>query len=255
MTKRKKFVAVAIILSIGLLAVQLVKLEIRYQAIAVLSILAYLFSAWALYKDLSGIEWLTVLILPVLYTVSSGLFYFLLPERWFSRFVVAGLHGFGVYALLLTENIYSVAAYRTIQLLRAAQTVGFLLTLTTAFFLFDTTFSLRLQFWLNFFLVFLAVFLLVLQSLWSVKLEEKIDKRVFLYTFFISLILAEIALFLSFWPVTVATGSLFLTTSLYVLLGISSEHFKERLFRKTINEYLWVGVVVFLVTFFITTWG
>lgn len=255
MTKRRKFVFASILLSLGLLAVQLVKLEFRYQAIAGLSFLSLLFSAWVLYKDLSGIEWLTVLTLPVCYTAGSGLFYFLLPERWLTRFVVASLYGFGVYALLLTENIYSVAAIRTIQLLRAAQTVGFLLTLITSFFLFDTIFSLKLQFWANFLLVFLAAFLLILQSCWSVKVEERITSKVFLYTLFISLILAETALFLSFWPVTVATGSIFLTTTLYVLLGIAQEHFKERLFEKTLKEYLWVGVAVFLVTFLITSWG
>ena len=255
MNKRKRFIATSIILSLGLFAVQLVKLEVRYQAIAVLSVLAYFFSAWALYKDLNGIEWLTVLILPVFYTAASGFFFFLLPQRWLTRLLIASLYGFGVYALLLTENIYSVAAIRTIQLLRAAQTVGFLLTLMTAFFLFDTIFSLRLQFWLNFILIFLAGFPLILQSFWSVELEEKINAKVFLYTLFISLILAETALFLSFWPVTVAAGSLFLTTSLYVLLGVCHEHFKERLFKKTLKEYLWVGVIVFLVTFLITAWG
>lgn len=255
MSKRKKFVLVSILLSLGLLAVQLVKLELRYQAIAALSILACFFSAWALYKDLGGIEWLTVLILPVLYPAASGFFYFLLPEKWLSRLLVASFFGIGMYALLLTENIYSVAAIRTIQLLRAAQVVGFLLTLITAFFLFDTIFSLRLAFWSNFLLVFLVTLLLVLQSLWSVKLEEKISRKVFLYTLLIALALAEVALFLSFWPVTVAVGSLFLTTTLYVLLGICQESFKERLFEKTLKEYLWVGIAVFLVTFFITRWG
>lgn len=255
MIKRQKFVATSLILSLGLFAVQLVNLEIRYQAIAVLSLLAYLFSAWALHKDLTGIEWVTVMILPVFYTVSLGFFYFLLPEKWFSRFLVAGLYGFGFYALLLTENIFAVAATRTIQLLRAAQTVGFLLTLMTAFFLFDTIFSLRFLFWLNFVLVLTAGFPLILQSLWSVKLEERISRKVLFYTLFISLILAETALFLSFWPVTVVTGSLFLTTTLYVLLGISQEYFKERLFEKTLKEYLWAGMAVFLVTFLITHWG
>ncbi len=255
MTKRQKFVVASLFLSLGLIAVQLVKLEIRYQAIAGLSLLAYLFSAWALRKDLNGIEWLTVLILPVFYTVASGLFYFLLPERWFSRFAVAGLFGVGFYALLLTENIFAVAAIRTIQLLRAAQTVGFLVSLITAFFLFDTIFSLKLHCYLNFFLVLFASFPLILQSLWSIKLEEKITTKVFFYTFFLSLILAETVLFLSFWPVTVVAGSLFLTTLLYVLLGIAQEHFKERLFQKTLKEYLWVGVIVFLTTFLITQWG
>jgi len=255
MSKRQKFVAISVFLSFGLLAVQLVRFEIRYQAIALLSFLSGLLSVWALHQDLNKIEWLTTLILPVTYTAASGLFYFLLPERWLSRLLIVGFFGITFYALLLTENIFAVAAMRTIQLLRAAQTVGFLLTLVSAFFLFDTVFSLRLPFYFNFLLAGMISFLLTLQSLWSVKLEEKITPRVFIYSLVFSFILGQFALAISFWPVTVATGSLFLTTVLYVLLGMSQEHFKERLFQKTIKEYLWVGAIIFWVTFFIAHWG
>jgi len=255
MSKRKKFVVVSLILSFGLLTVQLIGLELRYQAIAALSILSYFFSAWALHKDVEGIEWLTIFILPVFYTAAFGFFYFLLPGKWLSRILMAGFFGFGFYALLLTENIFAVAAMRTIQLLRAGQTVSFLLTLLVAFFLFDTVFSFRLWFYFNFIFTFIISFPLILQFLWSVKLDERITDKLLYYSLILSLILAEIALFLSFWPVTVATGSLFLTAVLYVLLGVTQEHFKERLFKKAVKEYLWVGVIVFLVTFLITRWG
>lgn len=255
MTKRQKFVFTSLALSLGLFGVQLVSLESRYPAIIVLVLLAYFLSAWVLYKDLAGIEWLTVLVLPAAYTAASGLFYFLLPERWLSRLLVAGFFGIGFYALLLTENIFAVAAIRTIQLLRAAQTVGFLLTLVTAFFLFNTILSFKLPFYFNFFLVFLASFPLILQSLWSVKLEERISQTILSFSYLLSFLLAEIALALSFWPLTVAAGSLFLTTFLYVFLGISQEYFKERLFAKVLREYFWVAVIVFLITFLITSWG
>jgi hypothetical protein len=87
-------------------------------------------------EGIDGIEWLTVLTLPPLYTAGVGLFYFLLPVRWLTRLPVAMAYGLGMYVLLLTENIFSVASIRTIQLLRAAQAVGFLLTLVTGFFLY-----------------------------------------------------------------------------------------------------------------------
>lgn len=255
MTKRRKFIITALLLAFGLLGVQLTSLEWRYQAIAGLTVLSYLLVSWALRKDISGIEWLTVPTLPTLYTAGIGLFYFLLPERWLSRISIAIIYAFGLYALLLTENIYAIAAARNIQLLRAAQTVGFLLTLATAFFLFDTIWSLRLAFWLNFLLVFLAALPLLFQALWSVDLAEKASRQIALYTLFLSLILAEMSFFLSFWPVTVVTGSLFLTTVLYVILGLAQEKLKERLFEKTLKEYLWAGLAVFIVTFFITRWG
>ena len=144
MTKRFKLAIVSLLLSLGILGVQLIEVDARYQAIGLLAGLAYGLSAWALFEDLKGIEWLTCLILPVLYPVAVALFYFLLPERLLSRMMILSIFGVGMYALLLTENIFNVAASRTIQLLRAAHAVGFLLTLVVAFFLWDTIFSFKL---------------------------------------------------------------------------------------------------------------
>lgn len=256
MSKRQRFVIVSLVLSLGLIGTQLVRVEHRYQAIVVFGGISYALSAWALSGDLKGVEWLTVLILPLLYPVSVGLFYFLLPERLLSRLVILGVFGVGMYALLLTENIFSVAAIRTIQLLRAAHAVGFLLTLVTAFFLFDTIWSFRLSFYSNGALVALVSFPLFLQGLWSYRLsEQKIERRTFSYSLALALGLGQIALALSFWPVTVPVGSLFLVTMAYVVLGISQYHFSGRLFRKMLYEYIGVGIIVLVTTFLVTRWG
>lgn len=253
--KRQKFIISAALLSASLLAIQLTNTPWRYQAIFVLTILTYLLSAWSLREGVSGIEWLTVLILPTLFTAGVGLFYFLLPSGWLARLPVAALYGLGLYALLLTENIFSVAAIRNIQLLRAAHAVGFLLTLLTAFFLYDTILSFRLPFWLNFVFVFLVSLPLFIQGLWSVNLEEKISGQIWFYSLALALIVAEGALALSFWPVTVSAGSLALITIMYVVLGLTQHYLSQRLFKRTINEYLTVGIVVLLVIILTTHWG
>jgi hypothetical protein len=256
MSKRKRFVVVSLLLSLGLLGTQLVRVEHRYQAIIVLGGISYVLSAWALSEDLKGVEWITVLTIPLLYPVSVGLFYFLLPERLLSRLVILGVFGIGMYALLLTENIFSVAAIRTIQLLRAAHAVGFLLTLVTAFFLFDTIWSFRLPFYSNGVLVAVCSFPLFLQGLWSYRLgEQRIEKQTVQSSIALALGLGQIALALSFWPVTVPVGSLFLVTMAYVGLGISQYHLAGRLFRRTLYEYLGVGVIVLITTFLVTKWG
>lgn len=254
-SKRQKFIISAALLSASLLTIQLANVSWRYQAIFGLTILTYLLSAWSLREGVSGIEWLTVLILPTLFTAGVGLFYFLLPASWLARLPVAALYGLGLYALLLTENIFSVAAIRNIQLLRSAHAVGFLLTLLTAFFLYDTILSFRLPFWLNFVFVFLVSFPLFIQGLWSVKLEEKISGQIWFYSLALSLILAEGVLALSFWPVTVSAGSLALVTIMYVVLGLTQHYLSQRLFKRTINEYLTVGIIVLLVIILTTHWG
>lgn len=254
-SKRQKFIISAALLSIGLLAIQLANISWRYQAIFGLTFLTYLLSVWSLREGISGIEWLTVLILPTLFTAGVGLFYFLLPSGWLARLPVAALYGLGLYALLLTENIFSVAAIRNIQLLRAAHAVGFLLTLLTAFFLYDTILSFRLSFWLNFIFVFLVSLPLFIQGLWSVNLEERISGQIWFYSLALSLIVAEGALALSFWPVTVSAGSLALITIMYVVLGLTQHYLSQRLFKRTINEYLTVGIIVLAVILITTHWG
>ena len=253
--KRKKLVITAFVLALGLLAVQLFTFSWHYWAIIILAALTYLLSSWSLIEGLNGVEWLTVLTLPVLFTIGIGFFYFLTPVSWLVRGPIIILYGVGLYGLLLTENIFSVAAIRTIQLLRSAHAVAFLLTLIISFFLYNVILSFRFDPWFNFLLVFATSFPLLLQGLWCINLEEKITKKIWSYTLALSFVLGEIVLAFSFWPVSVAVGSLSLTTSLYILLGLSQHQVSERLFRRTINEYIGVGVAVLVVIFLTTHWG
>jgi len=255
MTKRQKFIFTSLVLSGGFLFIQLTNFLNRFQAIVILTLVSLSLSFWSLYEGIGRNSTLLTLILPPLFTFSIGLFYFLLPASLLARIPVVLIFTLGIYALLLTANIYTVAAIRTIALLRAAHAVGFLLTLTTAFFLFDTVFSLRLFPWYNAALAFIISFPLVLQNLWSVLLEEKISADLLGYSLTISVCVSELTLLLSFWPVSVAVGSLFLTSGLYVSLGLVSAKLQQRLFAKTIREYVLVGLVVFVTMFLITKWG
>lgn len=254
MSKRMKLAVTAGILTLGLVGIQSIEIDSRYQAIGLLAGVAYGLSAWALFDDLKSVEWLTVLILPVFYPVAVALFYFLLPVRLLSRILILSIFGIGMYALLLTENIFSVAAIRTIQLLRAAHAVGFLITLTVAFFLWDTIFSFRLSPWWNSLAVFITSLALTVQALWSATLEEKIRPEIWWNSLGISWGLAILALAISFWPVTIIVASLFLVSGLYVSLGLVQHRLSGRLFKKTIEEYLWVAGLVMGITFFLTRW-
>lgn len=256
MSKRKKFVLVSLVLGVGLVLTQLVQEVWRYQAIAVLGIVAYGLSAWSLKGDLKGVEWLTVMVLPTIYPIAVGLFYFLLPQQVLSRVFILGLFGIGMYALLLTANILSVAAIRTIQLLRAAVAVGFLLTLVTAFLLLDTVLSFRLVAGWNLALVAGVSWPLLLNGLWSMELtESKISLRVWLYSGVLAVLLGGVGWAISFWPLSVAVGSLFLVSMLYVGLGLTQQYFTGRLFENTFKEYIAVGAVVLVVVMTMTRWG
>ena len=255
LTKRRKFALSSLILSFGLYLLGQIGFEFKYQAIGSLTLLAGILTFWSLEEAAFGLSsWMTT-ILPMFFTAGIALFYFLLPSSFWTVVPIIIFYLIGMYSLLLTENIFSVAAIRTINLFRSASAVGFLLTLLTSFFLYNATVSLKMFFYFNFASIFLVSFPLVLTGLWSVNLDERISLKLIALAFLISLIIAEFELILSFWPVTVTVGSLFLTTVVYVLLGLAQAYLNERLFKNTITEYLVVGLIVFLTIVAYTSWG
>lgn len=255
LTKRRKFIFSALLLTAGFTFIQLAAFTNRYTAIFVLSLLTIPLTLWSLREALRGPIWLASWILPMFFTAGVGLFYFLLPGSLLTAIPVILIYFVGMYVLFLSENIFAVAAIRTIQLFRSASAVGFLLTLITSFLLYDTVFSFRLPFYQNGLLVLLISFFLFLHGTWAVNLEERISGQILFYSFLLALAMGEIALVLSFWPTAITLGSLFLTSLVYVSLGIVQAKLSDRLFKKTVKEYLTVGLLVLVVLLAYTNWG
>lgn len=244
MSKRKRFVIVSFLLSLGLLGIQAVGIDRRYEAIIFFSGISTILSSWALFDDLKGVEWLTVLTLPALYPASVALFYFLLPATFISRILLLGLFGLGMYALLLTENIYSVAAIRTIALLRAAQAIGFLISILTAIFLTGTLLSLRQDFWINGLGVGLVIFVLLIQGLWSATLPPRLPRTIVYISLSLAAAAAALAAVMSFLPINPLVSAFLIAGYMYVVLGMMQHELQGRLFAKTVQEYLTVGALV-----------
>lgn len=246
MTKRRKFLLVSILLSFGLLIVQRLPVESRYSAIAFFALAAYLLTAWSLFKDLHGVNWIVNLILPTLYPVSVALFYFLLPQAAITRGIVVFLFAVSMYGLLLTANIFAVASIRTIQLLRAARAVGFLLSILTSAFLFHVIFSLRVSLWAVGLLVFWVALPILWQGVWSYVVSSTV-KREFYYGLVGAVAIAECAMAMSFWLIGAPLASVMLAMGMYVILGFFQHDLEGRLFSRTIQEYLGFAGIVFVV--------
>lgn len=247
MRRREKFVIASALLSLGLLVVQYIPLEFRYIAVAILTLLSYLVSAWALSDDLQRLEWVTIVPFPSLYTAAVALFYFLLPANIISKVFVLVLFGLGMYALYLTSNIFSVAKGRTIQLLHAAHAIGLLFTLLTSLLFTNTIYSLRFPFYLTSLLVGAVHFPLILMSLWSIDLDKKIRKEVWGLTAVSTLLLVELALVLTMYPLSIWNNALFIMAFIYICLGIVHNFLRGRLFSKTLTEYSLVAGFVCMV--------
>lgn len=273
MSKRQRFVISTFLITIILIAATVVDLKWRYYAIGALAILPGILTAWSLWEAWKGIIRLTTVILPMMFGAGAGMFTFLLPNvvtdfsilnwsletgtiiGWILKFIFWAIFAISYYALLLTENIYSVSAIRTIALARSANAVGFLLTLITGFFLYNAVWSFRMPFIVNGIYIATITFGLLIQGLWSTKMAEKISFHVLLASLVLSLIIGQAAMVISFWPVSVAVGSLVTTTLLYVFLGLYQQELLKRLFRRTIWEYVSVGIAVLSIVTLTTHWG
>ena len=255
MNKRQKFVLSSVLLATGFFFIQYIDFDLRYYVIAALVTFSIIFSLWSLKEGIGKDATLLTIVLPPSFSAGIGLFYFLLPSTLLVLIPILVLYAIGIYALLLTANIYTVATARTIALLRAAHAVGFLLTLVTCFLLFDTILSLRVDFWINGPAIFLISLPLFLQGFWSVELERSLSREVWELSLGLAVVTGEVATILSFWPVTVAVGSLALTTIIYVGLGLGQAKLQGRLFDRTVKEYLLVGGIVFITMFATARWG
>lgn len=255
LNKRKRFVLTSFFLTLGFFLMFFIPDDFRFYTILALSLLTVILFYFCLYEGLGLNMTLATLVLPFFFTIGVGFFWFLLPSNIFTRIPVLLFYALGIYALSLTMNIYTVSAIRTIALFRAAKGVGFVLTLFTSFLIYDTILSLRLELPLLFLLVSLPTFFLFFQGFWSVLLTKEFSKDVLTLTLISTLILGEIGMSLFFWPVTVVVGSLFLTTAMYILLGLGQAWLENRFFAQTVREYLLVGILVFLGMLMTTSWG
>ncbi|MCS7092218.1 MAG: hypothetical protein NZM26_02615 [Patescibacteria group bacterium] len=254
MNKRLKIIITSVLASLGFIGIQIINPNHKIYGIFVLSFVVTLLIMWALKESLKFNTTLVLLILPAFFTIGVGFFWFLLPPSFLTR-LIAVLYGFLMYFLILTINVYSVSAIKTIALFRTAKAGGFVFTMATFFFLFDAILSFRLPIYFNTLYTFLVSVPLFLQGYWVINLDTKFSLKLIQMSVLTSMMCAQVAAVLYFWPVSIVVGSLFLTATAYVLLGLGQSHLEGRLFAQTVREYLILGTAIFIGMFGITVWG
>lgn len=189
-------------------------------------------------------------VMPVAFFVGFALFVTLLPQSFLLGLIYSIFFGLISYAMFLVENVFLVAiGFRTPPLYRAAYTVGLILLLISSFFLFDSLFSFKFIYWINMLLVFVISMIIFLYIFFSVTIElsdDGKDKNVWYYVLVPSLLMSEVALVLSFWPVGIFKGSIYLVMIVYILASLLHAELRERLFKKTWLILIWVGVAIVL---------
>ena len=147
LTKRVKISITTTLLTISLFTFPFVDDRFKMYFLSALVLGSYLLSVWSIYQDLEKFEFVTLFVLPTLLTLSFGLFINQYKPITEVRLLLAFVYGIVLYVNLLAENIFNVSAERNIPLLRAARTVGYLVTLFVAFSFFSLLFGLGLPWW------------------------------------------------------------------------------------------------------------
>lgn len=197
-------------------------------------------------------------VLPIGFFVGFGLFSALLPQNFWTLFLTSLFFGMMAYITFLVENLFLVAiGNRTPPLYRAAFTVGLMIVLITAFFLFDSLFSFKLIYWLNTIFVFLISILIFMYIFYSVTIElpdDGKDKDFWTYVLVPSFLIAQLGLVFSFWPVGIFKGSVYLVAFVYIVSSLIQLELRSRLFKKNWVTFIWITLAVVLGTILTTSW-
>ncbi|MBI2011139.1 hypothetical protein HYS91_00045 [Candidatus Daviesbacteria bacterium] len=262
LNKRQKIVIVTLLSTLAIIISTQLPLFLYhgYRIFIVLAIVVYLLCLWALKEGMNITKALTLLLLPVTYALALPNFYLFQPLweiRWQTRIPLAIFFAASFYILLLSQNVFNVASIRTIPLYRAASTVSFVYTILISFLVFYVIHFFKLAFYLNGLLIALISFFLILSLLWTVEMEERISAQLLTYSFTLAVILGELGMVLSFWPLSPYNfmWSVGISSAFFILGGISLDYLRERLTANGLYLFLSYGVLVFLVLYLTTSWS
>ncbi len=254
-SKRQKLVIATIFLTLSLLTSEIFSGVNHIFIGFVLSILTTVVLYLILRKDLANSFYYPLFVLPFFYTLSVSIFYLLIPSRLLSIIILTIFYAFGLYSLFLTQNIFAVSSVKTINLLRSARIVSFVITVLVHFLMVNIIFSLRLPIYITPILIGVTGGLLNMQSLWVYVLEKSQIKELVTYSVVIGFLLMQLSFVLSIWPIDASIYSIFLTGIFYTYSGLSHAWFEKRLFKGVLWEYVWVGFLSVFILLVFAKWG
>lgn len=252
--KRYRFVISTVILTSIMLVSTFYSFSTGLFFIPLLLIVSYILTYFSLLEGIEHMSWFGLFLMPVFVTLSFYFFYFLFPARWLTRLPFISLYAISIYAMLLCTNIFNVGVEKNLQLYRAAFSVNFFYHAISSFFIFNLLFSFQQVFLVNSAVVGVVVFILSLHLFWTIHLNKHLDKVVLHYALLVAIVVAELAMIISFLPLKVSIYALFLTASYYSLTGLIYNYIDQRLFKETVREYTIVLIFVGIITILSLSW-
>lgn len=246
-SKRVRFIAVSLILTLGLVGLSLPPYNTQIEWVYLLAFLAIPFTNFVL-GGTAGIERFTLLFFPAVLALGAGFSQFFFPN-FTLLFKIGGWVSFflAFYISLLALNIFKVIRLRgeSIPLERVARPTAFLLSFVAAFLLLTAIYKHSYGVWIEAPLVFLIGFTLSLSFLWTLTLSDLFEREHLLGSFLVGMGLTQVSIALSFYPWEAFLRGLTEATFFYALLGVARAYFERHLKYSIVFEYIAITLVVF----------
>lgn len=255
-TKREELVLLSVILTVLMLCFYIIPVGVlKFAVLPVLIIAVFASSLFVGREGLRRIEYFILPILPVLFTISSALFYNIIPDRWLTRLAFIFTYGFLIYSIFLIINIFNAAKIKNIQLLKVARTIYFFVSSFTVFLFSYVILSFHVINLLSSASISLFVLLIAQTFIWSFSLREKLEKEEIFLSFFCAFLIFELSLSLTFWPLNIYLTSLFLTSIYYSLIGVIDNLLSFKIRGWSLMEYTAINIFIFILCFFAASFG
>ena len=252
--KRIRFVISTLFLSMIMFVATFFYFDKAFIFLPLIIAACYLLTYFSILEGIEKIEWSMLFFMPIVVSIAFYISYFLFPARWLTRIPFLLIYAVMVYATLLCSNIFNVGVEKSLQLYRAAFSVNLLFQVIVSYLLINIIFSFKLFFIFNIILVFLIIYCLALQLIWTLKLELKLEKTVFVFSLLLAVIISQLSGVVAFVPFQSNISTLFLTATYYSISGLCLNYLDQKLFKETIREYLTVLIFVFVVCLFSLSW-
>lgn len=252
--KRQRFILATGLLALIYTSATFFSIQSAIVLIPIIFLLVYVMTFFSILEGITRHEWIMLFIVPIYFSVVFYLFYFFVPQRWLTRIPFVTIYAIGIYAIMLSQNIFNVGVSKSLQLYRAAHSVNYLVLTICSFLAFSLVISLRLNFLFNFIIITLLSFPLAIHMLWSVQPKDVVSKDIFMFATLISLLLGQGAALFSFMPLNQSIFSLGLTASFYSLVGLFQLNIQGALFKERIREYIFVVGFAALIIILTINW-
>lgn len=253
--KRIRIVASVFVMTALVLVSTLVDLSSAWWFfIPLLLLFSYLLTYLSVFEGVEKVEWFTLFVMPVIFTLAFYLFFTLLPARWLTRLPYIIFYAFAFYAILLTSNIFNVGVEKSLQLYRAAFSVNFLFQTLIIFLIAQVILSFKQNFIINSLALFIGSVPLSMQLFWTLNPVHEFKKDLISMGALTGILVFQLITIISFMPLKPSIAALAVTACYYSLTGILYHYLDDRLFKKVIREYIFVVIFVIILVLLTIQW-